>query len=241
MPPLIDFHITPQPNDTTCGPSCLHSLYHHFGLDLSFEEVVNSITRNPDGGTLAVMLALDALTRGYSATIYTCNLQLFDPTWFGPNAPDMRQRLDAQRRAHRGHKMRLACAAYVNYLDLGGKLFMEDLRPELLADLLRPRTPIIVGLSQTWLYRSMRERPENCQDDDVAGEPVGHFVVLRGISDDLTRVSIADPTPKPMPGNPAGSHYYEVDIWRLIGAILLGIVTYDAKLLILTPPPTIGA
>ena len=31
----------------------------------------------------AVFLACDALRKGYSATIYTYNLMVFDPTWFG--------------------------------------------------------------------------------------------------------------------------------------------------------------
>jgi len=45
-------------------------------------------------------------------------------------------------------------------------------------------------------------------------------------------VLVADP----LHDNPAfGGQYYRVDVGRLIASILLGIVTYDANLLIITP------
>jgi hypothetical protein len=47
-----------------------------------------------------VWLACHALRRGYDATIYTYNLQLFDPTWFvNGEAVNLADRLEAQRRA----------------------------------------------------------------------------------------------------------------------------------------------
>ena len=62
--------------------------------------------------------------------------------------------------------------------------------------------------------------------------PPGHFVVVSGITPDENIVSIADP----LKNNPlANGHYYEVDIHRLINSIMLGMVTYDANLLIIRP------
>ena len=69
-------------------------------------------------------------------------------------------------------------------------------------------------------------------DDDVRGEPVGHFVVLTGYRSITREILIADP----LESNPlVGSRYYAVDAHRLIGAILLGAVTYDANLLVIEP------
>ena len=66
--------------------------------------------------------------------------------------------------------------------------------------------------------------------DDLRGEPMGHFVVLSGMQDDT--VFVADPYKE----NPlAGKSYYDVPINRLLNAILLGIVTYDANMLIVQP------
>jgi hypothetical protein len=40
----------------------------------------------------------------------------------------------------------------------------------------------------------------------------------------------------PLQDNPLhGNQYYSVDIDRLVGAILLGILTYDANLLVISP------
>jgi hypothetical protein len=40
----------------------------------------------------------------------------------------------------------------------------------------------------------------------------------------------------PLQDNPLyGEHYYEVGVDRLVGAILLGILTYDANLLVIAP------
>jgi hypothetical protein len=57
-------------------------------------------------------------------------------------------------------------------------------------------------------------------------------VVLSGYDKRLRRVLIADPLRQ----NPySEAQEYEVDINRLICAIMLGILTYDANLLIIEP------
>ena len=49
--------------------------------------------------TLAVLLGCHALRRGYEATIYTFNLQVFDPTWF--EEPTDHTKIDATAEATR--------------------------------------------------------------------------------------------------------------------------------------------
>ncbi|MBI1372665.1 MAG: hypothetical protein GC159_07870 [Phycisphaera sp.] len=228
----IPFTITPQPDLLTCGPACLHAMYRHFGVDLSLEQVIDETRRLPGGGTLAVMLALHAMQRGYGATIYTCDLRTFDPTWFGPEV-DLVERLRAQAAVKARHKLRTATEAYIEFLEAGGELYMNDITDELLVDLLSSGIPFIAGLNATWLYQCVRERQDDMQPDDLLGEPTGHFVVVHGLDRQRRTAHIADPfLQKPEPGR----HHYEIGIDRLVGAILLGIVTYDAKLLILTPP-----
>ena len=57
---------------------------------------------------------------------------------------------------------------------------------------------MITGLSATYLYRAVRDIPDTNADDDVRGEPVGHFVVLTGYRRDTREILIADP----LEGNP---------------------------------------
>ena len=235
MESQLQLEILPQPDETTCGPTCLQAVYRYYGDEIPLETVIAESGKLEEGGTLAVLLGCDALRRGYRATIYTYNLQVFDPTWFGPEARDtidLGERLRAQDEAKRLPKLHVATEAYLEFLERGGRLYFEDLTPSLIRKYLRRGTPILSGLSATFLYRSARERSDN-ELDDVGGEPVGHFVLLSGYHPDSRQVLIADPLlPNPM----ADGQRYLVDIDRVVGAILLGVVTYDANLLIVDAP-----
>jgi hypothetical protein len=225
------FAVEQQPDDVTCGPACLHGLYRHYGDDVSLERVIADIHTLDKGGTLDVFLANHALKRGYDATILTYNLDLFDPTWFDLPSEEFRARLAAQAEVKPWRRVQAATRGYDEFLRLGGKLLLRDLEPALLRKYVT-RGPVITGLSATYLYRAVRDIPETNVDDDVRGEPVGHFVVLTGYRRLTREILIADP----MRTNPlVGSRYYAVQVQRLIGAILLGVMTYDANLLIIEP------
>ncbi len=79
---ILHVDILPQPDDTTCGPTCLHAAYRYYGDIISLTQVIREVRKLKGGGTLAVFLACHALKRGYQAKIYTYNLHVFDPTWF---------------------------------------------------------------------------------------------------------------------------------------------------------------
>lgn len=226
----LPLSVARQPDPTTCGPTCLQAMYRFFGDDVDLSRLVSEVTALPEGGTLAVWLGCHALARGYATTIYTYNLQVFDPSWF-PATPDrLTERLEAQRAAKADPKLDLASRAYVEFLSLGGDIRFEDLTPALFGDHLRRGTPLLAGLSATYLYRCARERADDY--DDIRGEPVGHFVVINGFDPNRGDVMVADP----LHDNPGfDAAHYRVPVARVIGAILLGIVTYDANLLALTP------
>ena len=228
------FSIHPQPDDRTCGPTCLHAVYLHYGDEIPLERVVTEVPQLPTGGTLGVMLACHALRRGYRATLLTYNLEVFDPTWFGEGAPPVEERLRAQRKAKASRKLREASRAYLEFLELGGELAMQDLSPSLLSRPLARGVPLLTGLSSTFLYRAKRETPEGT-DDDVRGIPMGHFVVLVGYDARRREVLLADPyLPNPM----ARGHLYTQPIARVITSILLGVLTYDANVLLIEPAAT---
>ena len=89
----------------------------------------------------------------------------------------------------------------------------------------------MAGLSATYLYGTPREMPVNNKFDSIKGDPVGHFAIINGYDADSSYVYLADP----MNPNPLKSQYYHVSFDRLINSIMLGIVTYDANLLIIQP------
>ena len=235
----LTFEILPQPNDSTCGPTCLHSVYRYFGESLPLDDVIGEVGQLEQGGTLAVFLGNHALRRGYRARICTFNLQVFDPTWFGDSNVDLRAKLLQQRAAKNSARLNEATDAYVEFLDLGGEINMDVLTIDLIRASLEQKVPIITGLSSTFLYGEPREvslvPPVNGRTsapDDVRGYPCGHFVVLYGYNAVDKTVLVADP----LESNPFdGSHLYAVNIDRAFAAIMLGIVTFDANLLLIEP------
>lgn len=232
----LDLPIQAQPDDVTCGPTCLHAVYRYFGDDVSLERVIEEVEQLDTGGTLAVVLGCHALRRGYRARIHTANLTLFDPTWFDSPAVQVAERLRAQAVAKPADaKRRFATRGYLDFLELGGDLRYAEMEPSLLAGPLLRDIPVLTGLSATYLYRCAREtvREGRTVYDDVAGEPTGHFVVLTGYDVLESRVWIADPLHE----NPGfGSARYAVPVGRVLASILLGALTYDANLLIVEPP-----
>lgn len=239
---VFQLDMLPQPDDTTCGPTCLQAVYRYFDDPLPLRRVIEEVHVLEGGGTLEVLLACHALRRGYRATIYTYNLHIFDPTWFAPGAKvDLAAKLKAQLAVKEKPKLAVATVAYLEYLRLGGEIRFQDLSGRLLRKYLKQETPILCGLSATYLYHCAREYHPNpnqptMQYNDVKGTPTGHFVVLCGYDLDTRQVLVADPAHQnPLGG---GKQQYSVSIDRLLGAIMLGIMTYDGNLLILQKPGT---
>jgi hypothetical protein len=221
-----------QPDETTCGPTCLHSVYGYWGDHEPLDAVIVRSHRFEHGGTLAVFLACDALRKGYRAAIYTYNITVFDPTWFDGEV-DIAERLEQQRRAKPDdHRLQQATDGYLEFLRLGGALRFVDLSIALLHDILQRRLPIITGLSSTYLYGSAREYGPDSVPDDIAGLPAGHFVVLAGFNADRNMLLVVDPY-QPTPYGPSLAYWIRAD--RVLGSVLLGIVTHDANLLVVHP------
>jgi hypothetical protein len=225
---VLDVPRFEQPDDVTCGPTCLAQVYRFLGYERAVEEVISDTRRNADGGTLGVYLGISASRHGFRPTIYTYNLRIFDPTWRRLSPRDLSAKLRERRRFVRSRRLKRAIAAYVEYIGMGGRVRFSELDTSLLVGLLQDGHPILTGLSATYLYGCARERDE--EYDDVRGEPAGHFVVVCGYYPRTDRFVVRDPSSN-IPFSRNGK--YTVEAPRLIAAILLGDVTYDANLLVL--------
>ncbi|MBC7833579.1 MAG: C39 family peptidase [Phycisphaerales bacterium] len=232
METRLRLDILPQPDETTCGPTCLHAVYRHYGRGMELPTIISEIRRLENGGTLAMLLGVHALRKGFDATVYTYNLQVFDPTWFEAGMGQIAEKLRAQARVKKKRRLQEATEGYIEFLELGGKLAFEDLTVGLFERYLARGVPILTGLSATYLYRAPREYGPKDDFDDIRGKPAGHFVVLTGYDRVTRKVLVADPL---FPNPWFESHTYEIDVDRVICSILLGILTYDATLLIIEP------
>lgn len=236
----LHLEILPQPDDFTCGPTCLHSVYRYYGDQIPLADVIANVPKTASGGTVAVLLANHALRRGYRATLYTYNLRIFDPTWFTVKGVDLADRLRQQRafKAKTRPVIAQLTDAFLEFLDLGGEMRFVDPSGELLRRYLRRGVPILTGLSSTFLYRHPREYGDDDHDDDIRGEPQGHFVVLCGYRPRKRSVLVADPFEE----NPLSpDQHYEVRLERVLCAIMLGVLTHDANLLMIEPRDPTGA
>lgn len=235
---MINLTIHTQPDDETCGPTCLHAIYQHYGLQDGLDDIINEVERSDSGGTLAPMLGKHAIQRGFDTTIYVNNIDVFDPTWFHngeANQSEVINKLSEQLHFKKSKGIVQSSIAYQQYLRLGGKVRFQTIRSSLLKDYFKQKIPILTGLSATYLYRSAREffnEQGTSFYDDIRGTPCGHFVVLCGYDETNRHVVVADPHRE----NPLShDNYYKVSINRLINAIMLGVFTYDGNLLIIQP------
>ncbi len=227
---VLDVPRFEQPNDVTCGPTCLAQVYQYYGYKKSLSAVIEETRQNPDGGTLAVYLGLRALRDGFATQIYTYNLRVFDPTWYKLDAAALKDKLRARLDITKSARRRRSISAYLEYMDMGGKLRFPELRARLLARILSRKRPVITGLNATYLYGTPREF--NNEYDDIRGDAVGHFVVVSGYYPRSDRFIVRDPSTH-IPFSRTGR--YSVKAQKLISAILLGDVTYDAVLLVISP------
>jgi hypothetical protein len=229
----LGFDIQAQPDEVTCGPTCLQALYQYYEDPIPLKDVIRDVKKLKTGGTLAVMLGNHALKRGYRAHIYTYNLNIFDPSWFKHSSKKMSSYLKEQMEfKYKRRKLKVASQAYIKFLEAGGELRYAELDDTLIKGYLKRSVPILTGLSATYLYGTPREIPQFDIYDSIKGEPAGHFVVITGYDEDKNCVYIADP----MEPNPLGKgQVYPVSFGRLINSIMLGIVTFDANLLIIEP------
>jgi hypothetical protein len=230
-PLALPVEMLSQPTETTCGPTCLQAVYRFWEGEEPLEGIIGRTRELQHGGTFAVFLGCDALRRGFEAIIYTYNLNVFDPTWFKGEV-DLVDRLERQRAVKTDYRLQQATAGYLEFLGLGGRLRFAVLSTDMVYDLLQRGFPIITGLSSTYLYSAAREFGPDDTPDDIRGLPTGHFVVIAGFDPGRRRILVVDPYPS-TPYGPSNNYWLPAE--RVLGAILLGIVTHDANMLVICP------
>jgi hypothetical protein len=228
----LPVRIERQPDYTTCGPTALHAVYRYYNDPIGHQTVIRETPKLPGGGTLGVHLSVHALQRGYEVDTWVCNVRHLDPTWF-QQSTDLLAKLKARFEAKRlsdDPRYGPALEAVEQYLQLGGKLKWGDLRPDLIGECLARGTPLLTGANGTYLYQCSRETEAG--PDDVRGDAFGHFIVLCGYRSADQTVAIADP----LLDNPAhGTKYYRASVFRLLGAIFLGVGSDDGNLILIRP------
>ncbi len=229
-----------QPDDVSCGPTCLAQVLAWYGDLRSISELTARLRRNPDGGTMAVHLGQLALELGYRARIYPFGVRVFDPTWWELDPAALRARLVARQERQEDPTERVLLGFWTRFLESGGQVRFGEPSASMLVGVLRKDRPLICGLNATWLYRESREDPWTNQPDDIGGAQVGHFVTLVGYTGAGLHIHVNDPSDA-APFAAGGDHgdlrngRYPLPADRLLHAILLGDSTRDAMVLEIWP------
>lgn len=228
------YPILAQPNGVTCGPTCLQSIYTYHHDIISLEDTIAQTEYLPSGGTIAVLLGCHALKRGYRVSMYSFNTYVFDPTWMSCEPSILLQKLQHQFVWNSNPKIKHATQAYIQFLELGGKINFQNLNFNLISELLKNKTPLLSGISATYFYQNMRDFTDDKDRvvyDEFSGETSGHFIVIYD-ADENENLSIADPY---LPHTLSHEHHYIIPYNHWLHALLLGSVTYDAEVLVIEP------
>ena len=232
MPMKLPITVSPQPDDESCGITCLQAIYEYHGHKTPIDTLKKEVVHWQTGGTVGVNLGRHALAQGFTAEIYSYNIKVFDPTWRDLPAEELRVKLKMRQKRIRSNRQKKEIGFYLEFLKHGGNLRFDDLDENLLMRLFTAHRPVICGLSATYLYQTMRELPNN-QENDVVGHPVGHFVVVSGYNSETREVQIHDPLRRHAI---SASGTYTLPFLKFSNAVMLGILTYDANLLVIGKP-----
>lgn len=224
-----NFVISHQPTGTTCGPTALHSVYASYGDTVLLDDVVKSVTTLQSGGTIDAFLGVDALQRGYNATILTTNLYVFDPTWATLDYGTLAEKLThAYYLAEHDENRRDVIAGYIKFLQLGGRITICRSMPVAVFMRLEHFFPVICGVSYTALFNCERyDDPTDTSDE--FGTSLGHFIVVHNYDSKQQKVTVADPW-----DGDCGQHY-NISVDELNRALLYGTLTNDGGMLIVRP------
>jgi hypothetical protein len=228
---VLNVSILQQPDYVSCGPTCLQALYQYYNDDLSIQQIINEIPALETYGTLAVLLGCHALNRGYQVNLHAINLYVFDPSWFKQRHVSLIDKLKKQLEHAQDQKIHFATKAYIQFLQLGGKIHCSSIKKDLICDYLSRKIPMLTGVNATYFYQTMRDYTPSAQlgvYDEWEGEQSGHFIVIHGYHQSEDKLSIADPfVPHPISRHP----YYAISYDHWLHAHLLGAVSYDTELL----------
>lgn len=223
-----------QPDGTSCGPTALMALAASRGDVRPLDHWLTRVPREPNGGTFAATLAWVALQMGHSPILTTCNLEVFDPTWFPDTGKRLCRRLEQRLKRLPPGRCRANGRAFLRYVKAGGRLQWKAPSDEDFIRALNRGQVILTGLSQTWLHQESREWDHDGRPDAIHGSPVGHFVLIHGHDPAKNTFLVADP----LGGPGTRDRHRWITATRLISSIFLGLSTHDTDSIRLDEPRT---
>jgi hypothetical protein len=157
MESRLQLDILAQPDNVTCGPTCLHAVYRFYGDQLPLDQVIqrdSAASRRWDIGCFAGVPRFAPRLRRDHFDVQSADLR---PDLV--SAPiSLAWRIVCELRWPSSGSSKLACGERGLSgiaTDLGGRIQMEDFTSRLIRRYLKREIPILTGLSATYLYRRL--------------------------------------------------------------------------------------
>lgn len=173
------------------------------------EEVIAGmpVNKDKDGnelGTLNQELASWCITQGYKVTMHSADFQILDLSW----SSLAKDKLFERMKLAKGHRHIMALGdtlserylqSYIDFVEAGGELHIEQYMSTSLLDRLLSSGPLIVAVSYFVLWNCGRTVDAGLREiklDDIDGHLGTHSVVIYGKDDD-GKYLVADPWKEP--------------------------------------------
>lgn len=234
---LTHYH---QPTNETCSQASLAMLFSYYSKSYSPQDImrivpVNKDENGDDWGTINQHLATWCLSQGYSVSMYSSDFQILDTSWMNLDLEEVVEKLQSVK-GHRNIPVlgknfsELYIQSYIDFIQAGGELHIEQFITTPLLDSLLKNGPILTCICMNPYYGNGRQGDgaalrENVVDA-VDGRLYNHSVVIHG-KDDTGDYLIADPWATP--------GMYTVDPEKLILAIQASQIECDNLLFQITP------
>lgn len=195
-----------QPTNFTCGHAALAMVLSHYNIIMPPEKLIHDLNAPRDShgeicGGLNQYVGSWCLSHGLSVTFYTSDFELLDLTWAELSRENQIERIERIRKSLRvvtalgAEGTLLHLNAFLEFLQLGGELYITPYISSSLIDSLLMRAPILASVSYSTLYGIGRTRSTGLREsvlDDMLGTVCTHAVVVVGINSDGDYL-IADP------------------------------------------------
>ncbi len=206
--PMINYAVTHhlQPTNSSCSQSSLAMLLSYYGKTYTPQDIMDIVPvgkneKGEDWGTINQHLATWCLSQGFDVVMYSSDFQVLDLSWSGLKASEIVEKLNAIK----GHRdipvlgknfSEMYIQSYIDFIQVGGELHIEQCIATPLLDRLIERGPILTCICMSAYYGSGRQADDAGlrQDvtDDIDGKLYNHSIVIHG-KDDEGNYLVADP------------------------------------------------
>lgn len=234
-----------EQKENECLPACLRAVFSYFKVDVSEEEIIETISKGSfkfyDWDFNAGKMAIE---KGLKTEVYTNVSQIFDPSWVNLSSNALIGKIEEELKFFKFRNenfekdpdlMTFMCPnkevaerlvkeaeAIIEFLKLGGVVNFDTISKELIEQKLKANVPVIISHNPTLLHRM--KRFSNGEFNDIEGSSWGHAAIISGEDNGIFLIS-----------DPDGIFYEKKLVYEANKDLVLeSILRYNGQLLVIS-------